>query len=341
MSNLSKEIKELFLELGMPCIEKEVSNSPSYTMFHYNLADISQLNQVEKKVKFISAYLHKDIIVKKSSIGHFALAIPNDVKEIVDFYNKDFDILFGKEKTKNKAFVGVDDSGKPVMVGLDEMPHLLIAGCSGSGKSVALNGIICSIIRNSEPEDIEFVMIDTKRVELSQYRALEERVFCEIATNSQEAIESLESVCEEIDERYQMLESMGLRKIPNEFSRVVVVIEELGDLMDASKNVIEKYLKKIARLGRACGVHLIIATQRPSAKVVTGEIKANIGCRIALQTTSMLESRIILDHNGAETLKGKGDAILKLPTGTDEIHLQCPMITDEQILKTIKNYIGD
>ena len=119
------------------------------------------------------------------------------------------------------------------------------------------------------------------------------------------------------------------------YQKLVEEIKEFGLI------ALEKYLKKIARLGRACGVHLIIATQRPSAKVVTGEIKANIGCRIALQTTSMLESRIILDRNGAETLKGKGDAILKLPTGTDEIHLQCPMITDEQILKTIKNYIGD
>lgn len=340
MSNLSKEIKELFLELGMPCIEKEVSSSPSYIMYHYNLADISQLNQVEKKVKFISAYLHKDIVVKKSNIGHFALAIPNNVKEIVDFYNKDFDILFGKEKTKNKAFVGVDDSGKPVMVGLDEMPHLLIAGCSGSGKSVALNGIICSIIRNSEPYEIEFMMIDTKRVELSPYKKLN-NCYCDVATDIADAIQMLEEACEQIEQRYKMMEESGLRKIPKYFSRVVVVVEELGDLMDASKNAVEKYLRKIARLGRACGVHLIIATQRPDAKVVTGQIKANVSCRLALQTTSAMESRIILDHNGAESLKGKGDAILKLPTGTDEIHLQCPMITDEQILKTIKNYIGE
>lgn len=341
MSNLSKEIKELFLELGMPCIEKEVSNSPSYTMFHYNLADISQLNQVEKKVKFLSAYLHKDIIVKKSNIAHFALAIPNEEKALVDFYDKEFNFIFGKSKTRNNIFVGIDDSGAPVMVSLDEMPHLLIAGCSGSGKSVALNSVLCSLLRNSKPEEIEFVMIDTKRVELSPYGELADRVYCDVAKDFQEAMEALEDVCEQITERYLYMEELKLRKIPKEFSRIIVVVEELGDLMDISNKAVEKYLKKIARLGRACGVHLIIATQRPSSKVVTGEIKANIGCRLALQTTSMLESRIILDHNGAETLKGKGDAILKLPTGTDEIHLQCPMITDEQILKTIKNYIGE
>ena len=340
MSNLSKEIKELFLELGMPCIEKEVQTSPSYIMYHYNLADISQLNQVEKKVKFISAYLHKDIIVKKSSIGHFALAIPNEEKALVDFYDKELNILFGKEKTKNKILIGIDDSGAPVMVGIDELPHLLIAGCTGSGKSVALNSIICSLLRNSEPYELEFMMIDTKRVELSPYRKLTNQ-HCTVATDLADAIELLGQACEHLEMRYKYMEGRGLRKIPEEFTRIIVVVEELGDLMDMGCKSVETYLKKIARLGRACGVHLIIATQRPSAKVVTGEIKANIGCRLALQTTSMLESRIILDHNGAESLKGKGDAILKLPTGTDEIHLQCPMITDEQILKTIQNYIGD
>lgn len=341
MEDLSRELKELLLELGVICIGKGVQKTPNYTLYHFNLVDINQFNQIEKKAKFISAYLHKDITVKKSDIGHFALAVPNEKTNIVNFYDNDFNILFGKDKTKNEIFVGVDDNGKPITINIEQMPHILVSGCTGSGKSVAINGIICSLLRNSKPNDIEFVMIDTKRVELSPYRKLKGNAYCDVSTTFQEAIESLDDVCEQIELRYKLMEEHGLRKLPNNFSRIVVVIEELGDLMAVSQKAVEKYIIKIAQLGRACGVHLVIATQRPSSKVVTGEIKANIACRLALQTTSMLESRIILDHNGAEALRGKGDAILKLPTSSTEIHLQCPMITDEQILKTIENYIGD
>ncbi|MBQ5773571.1 MAG: DNA translocase FtsK [Acetobacter sp.] len=181
-------------------------------------------------------------------------------------------------------------------------------------------------------------MIDTKRVELSPYKQIGEK--CEVATSFERGVQILKEVCYQIDARYELMEKFGYRTMPNNLYRVIVVIEELSDLMMASKKAVEKHIVKIAQLGRACGVHLIIATQRPTVDVVTGQIKANIGCRFALKTTSAIDSRNILDKSGAEKLSGKGDCLLKLPETTDEIHLQCPYISDKDIEKTIKNYSG-
>ena len=243
----------------------------------------------------------------------------------------------GNSRTE-KIFAGVDvDNGQTIILDLDEMPHILLAGTTGSGKSVALNSIICSLLKTCPAYTIKFTMIDTKRVELSPYKFLG-KDFCTVATDSTTAIELLENMCETIDNRYKLMEKNRWRKLPDMYYREVVVIEELGDLMYDSKKEVEQYIIKIARLGRACGVHLIVATQRPTVNIVTGEIKANIGCRFALQTTSYVDSINILGHSGAEQLKGKGDCLLKLPTQSKEIHIQCPYIDDDDIDRIIKNY---
>ena len=185
--------------------------------------------------------------------------------------------------------------------------------------------------------NINFTMIDTKRVELSPYKKLGED-WCSVSTNAIDAIEKLKEMCDKLDARYTLMEQNGWRKIPDNYFREIVVIEELGDLMMVSKGLVEKFIVKIAQLGRACGIHLIIATQRPTVDVVTGSIKANIGCRFALQTTSGVDSRNILGHSGAELLKGSGDCLLKLPDKPEEIHLQCPLVSDDDILEIIENF---
>lgn len=339
---MEQEIKSLFYELGIPVIQKMKHESPSYTAIHYNLVNIKQFNEVEKKVKFISAYTHTDIIYKRSKTSHFALLIPNKDKKNVDFYNKDYNYIFSEKLARPRdIFAGVDDENIPLVINLDEMPHILVAGTTGSGKSVALNNIICSILRNSQnlkdEQKPEFFMVDTKRVELSPYKYIGRK--CQVATSFEDAIQILDDVCCIIDARYKVMEECRCRKMPENIYRIIVVIEELGDLMNASKRAVEKYIVKIAQLGRACGVHLIIATQRPTVDVVTGSIKANIDCRFALKTTSAIDSRNILGHNGAEKLNGKGDCLLKLPEQAEEIHLQCPYITDEDIDKSIRNFL--
>lgn len=340
---MEQEIKMLFKELGVIVFQHEVQKSPSYTTIHYELFDITQLPEVAKKVKLISAFLHTEILIRKSNTSHFALAIPNKEKVGVNFYDEKYKYLFNKRLSKPQdIFAGITDENIPQVINLDEMPHILVAGTTGSGKSVMVNNIICSILRNSEKLDKEqrpdFYMIDTKRVELSPYKQIGEK--CEVATSFERGVQILKEVCYQIDARYELMEKFGYRTMPNNLYRVIVVIEELSDLMLASKKAVEKHIVKIAQLGRACGVHLIIATQRPTVDVVTGQIKANIGCRFALKTTSSIDSRNILDKSGAEKLSGKGDCLLKLPETTDEIHLQCPYISDKDIEKTIKNYSG-
>ena len=341
---MEKEIKGLLYELEIPVIQRSVQKSPTYTVIHYDLVDIKQLTQVEKKVKFLSAYLHKDILYRKSNISHFALAVPNEEARIVDFYDKEYNFIFNKKFSKPRnIFAGIDENNIPQVINLDELPHILVSGTTGSGKSAMLNSIICSILRSSlhlnEEEKPEFYMIDTKRVELSPYKKLGKK--CNVATNFEDAITLLDSIYNIIDARYKHMEKYGEKNIPPYIYRIIVVIEELGDLMLLSKKSVEKYIVRIAQLGRACGVHLVIATQRPTVDVVTGHIKANIGCRFALQTTSAIDSRNILGKNGAELLKGKGDCLLKLPNKSDEIHLQCPYITDEDIVKCIKKFMGE
>lgn len=336
-NKMEQQIKSLLYELGLPVIQKDVQKSPSQILIHYNLADITQLADIQKKIRFLSAYLHTDILVKKSSVGHFALSLPNPNGNIVKFYDKDYEFLFTNKFNKNRTiFAGINEENTPVLISLDNTPHILVAGTTGSGKSVMINNIICSLIRNMGDDNIEFYMIDTKRVELSSYKKLAS--VCNVANTPEDAIEMLDKVCGEIDTRYLMMEDKGWRQIPDDFYRIVVVIEELGDLMMTSKKAVEKYIVKIAQLGRACGVHLIVATQRPTVDVLTGHIKANIGCRFALQTTSAIDSRNILGHNGAELLKGKGDCLMKLPDKADEIRIQCPYLDDKDIERCIKEY---
>lgn len=335
---MEKQIKELLYDLGIPVIQREIQKSPSQILIHYNLVNIQQLNEVEKKAKFLSAYLHKDFSVKKSSIGHFALSIPNDEASIVKFYDKEYDFLFNTKFAKPRnIFVGVDEENNPRVVNLDDLPHILVAGTTGSGKSVMINNVICNLIRNAGDSNPEFFMIDTKRVELSSYRELGTDM-CHIATSFEESIEQLDTVCNYIDARYKMMEENKWKKLPDDYYRIFVIIEELGDLMMTSKSAVEKYIVKIARLGRACGVHLVVATQRATTNVITGEIKANIGCRFALQTTSKIDSRVILDKNGCELLNGKGDCLLKLPDKADEIRIKCPYLDDADIKKCIEEY---
>lgn len=324
-----EQIKKLYFELGIPVIQKDIQVAPRYTTIHYNLTNINHLNYVIKKTKLISVFIHKELEVEKSNIGHFAIKLENDNNsQSVDFNQ----FTLGKQ-SRNTIFAGVDDYNNPLFIDLSQTPHILISGMSGSGKSVMLNTAICSLLKTDKNKTNRYLFIDTKRVELSNYKKLPNGSF---AHNSEKAIEYLDYVCSLIDARYETMEIDGSKCYSS--NDVFVIIEELGDLMAISKSAVEQYIVKIARLGRACGVHLIIATQRPTVDVVTGEIKANIGCRFALQTTSAIDSRNIIGHNGAEKLKGKGDCLLKLPTESNEIHIQCPFVDESEIEKLVNKY---
>lgn len=326
-----KKLSQLFIELGITIVFLKETETSNYKLYHFKVCRISDFKNIEKQVPIISAFVQKNITYTKSTIGHFALMVQKDEYSNINllnnpkYFKNNFDI-----------FAGLDLENQPTIFNLRDIPHILIAGTTGSGKSVMVNSIICQLLLNSNYK-INFYMIDTKKVELSKYRKLKFSV-CEIATDYLEAIKLLEDACDLIDYRYEELEKKGDIKIADSSSHYVIVIEELNDLMMVSKKIVEPYIVKISQLGRACGVHLIIATQRPVVETLTGAIKANIDCRIALKTTSAIDSRNILGHSGAEKLKGKGDALLKLPTNDEEIHIQCPFINPEEIEKIIKKY---
>lgn len=332
----SKKIQTLFSELGITVISKGVTESPLCTLYHFNIINIRDFDNIEKNVSTIAKFLKQDLTYEESSFAHFAIRLNKidrppimfDCKEFLDLIPKpdDYD-----RYNELKIIAGVDSENKPITFDLNDNPHILIAGTTGSGKSMMLNNVICDLLLHKN--GLNFAFIDTKKIELSRYKKLN-NLWHKVITESNDALEYLQDICFRIDYIYEQIE-----KDENyEITPTIIVVDELNDLMMASKKSVEKYIVKIAQMGRACGVHLIIATQRPTVDVLTGNIKANIDCRIALKTASAVDSRVILDHNGAEKLIGKGDALLKLPTNDKEIHIQCPFVDVTKIPKIIEFY---
>lgn len=234
-------------------------------------------------------------------------------------------------RTPTSAALGIDEDGTPVYIDLARMPHTLIAGATGSGKSVALDAILCSLLYCASPSQMQLVLIDPKRVELGAYAGLP-HLAKPIITDTADAIYTLKQVENAMDARYKAVER-GKPIGP----RMVIVIDELADLMLTSRKAVEHSIVRIAQLGRAAGMHLILATQKPLVSVVTGLIQANTPCKLALQTASTSDSVRILGHKGAEKLLGRGDALLKLPDRVQEIRLQCAY-THPADIAAIVNY---
>jgi S-DNA-T family DNA segregation ATPase FtsK/SpoIIIE len=229
-------------------------------------------------------------------------------------------------KTKLAIPLGKSVSGEPVVADLTKMPHLLIAGATGAGKSVAINSIISSILMQSRPEDVRFVMIDPKRVELAGFQMIPHLAFSNIVVDMEKVVGTLGAVLHEMEDRYKRFATLAVRNIEsyNKHARVseplpywVVIIDELADLMMAAPFEVERQICRLAQLARATGIHLIVATQRPSVDVITGLIKANFPTRIAFAMTSQVDSRTILDMAGAERLLGRGD-MLYMPTDSSK-----------------------
>jgi S-DNA-T family DNA segregation ATPase FtsK/SpoIIIE len=252
------------------------------------------------------------------------IEVPNDSATVVTMRTvmetKEFRTL--ASKTKLALALGKGVSGVPVVADLAKMPHLLIAGATGSGKSVCMNSIIAGLMMQTTPDEVRFVMIDPKRVELSAFAKVPHMAFSEVIVDMDKVVGTLQAAVGEMESRYKRFAEMGVRNLEayNRHPRVVrkipywvLIIDELADLMMAAPFEVEKLVCRLAQLARATGIHLIVATQRPSVDVITGLIKANFPTRIAFAVTSMIDSRTILDGGGAEKLLGRGD-MLYMPT---------------------------
>jgi DNA segregation ATPase FtsK/SpoIIIE, S-DNA-T family len=230
-------------------------------------------------------------------------------------------------------------TGTPVVSDLTAMPHLLVAGATGSGKSVGLNAMICSILYKTTPADVRFLLIDPKRLELSIYEGIP-HLLAPVVTDSKEAAARLRWIVGKMDERYKLLQTKQVRSIESYNKAVgpeehlpywVVVVDELADLMVVSAGEVQTSLVRLAQIARAVGIHLIIATQRPSVDVVTGLIKANFPTRIAFQVASKVDSRTVLDGNGAEQLLGRGDMIFVPPGANKQTRVHGAWVGDDEV----------
>ncbi|HQP09869.1 MAG TPA: DNA translocase FtsK, partial [Candidatus Omnitrophota bacterium] len=237
--------------------------------------------------------------------------------------------------------LGKDIAGEPIIADLAEMPHLLIAGTTGSGKTVCVNGIIMSMLLNASPSEVKFVMVDPKMVELAPYNDIP-HLLCPVVTDTKKASGVLNWVVGEMESRYRKLSKTGVRNIKGYNAEghympyIVVIIDELADLMQVSAKTVESAITRIAQLSRAVGIHMILATQRPSVDVITGVIKANFPARISFKVASKVDSRTVLDMNGAETLLGKGDMLFIQPGAAKPTRGQCSYVRDEEINKVIQ-----
>jgi S-DNA-T family DNA segregation ATPase FtsK/SpoIIIE len=250
--------------------------------------------------------------------GLIGVEIPRSDREVVKFgaiYET------GVLSAPLHTILGNDMDGKPVVVDLSKMPHLLVAGATGSGKSVFINTMLCSIISRMSPDEVRLVLIDPKQVELTAYANLPHLAY-PLVTDAQEAGNALQHVVSEMENRYELMSKSGARNIAEYNARTgkklpmwLVVIDELADLMMVAKRDVEKSIVRITQLARAAGIHLVVATQRPSVDVITGLIKANMPSRLAFAVSSKTDSRVILDQMGAEVLTGMGDSLF-VPQGS-------------------------
>lgn len=280
-----------------------------------------------------------------------AIEIANKNTRIVDFKEVIDGMPTGKGKNLYIPF-GVNIEGKVVSADLSKFPHMLVAGTTGSGKSIYMHSVIMTLIMRNRPEDLKIVMVDPKRVELSKYKDLP-HLLCPIIKTASEAKICLKKLCDEMERRYEMLENAtvsGIREYNEEYAEpnglekmpfIVAFLDEYSDLVDSEKDI-SSYVLKLAAKARAAGIHLFIATQRPDAKIITGTIKANLPVRVALMTANAIDSTVILGQGGAEELAGHGDMLVdcSLVAKKEFVRCQCPMVENKEI-SAVANFVRD
>ncbi len=351
LERVSRLVEVKLLDFGVEAKVVGVYPGPVVTRFELDLAPgvkVSKITGLSKDLaRSLSAISVRvvEVIPGKSYIG---LELPNQHREIVRLSEVIGDEVFTQSKSPLTMVLGKDIAGKSVVADLARMPHLLVAGTTGSGKSVGVNVMICSLLYKSTPEDVRFLMIDPKMLELSVYEGIP-HLLTEVVTDMKEAANGLRWCVGEMERRYKLMSALGVRNLkgynqkiqdaqdastpikdplwkPSDDMRseppvldklpaIVVVIDEFADMMMIVGKKVEELIARIAQKARAAGIHLVLATQRPSVDVITGLIKANIPTRIAFQVSSKIDSRTILDQQGAESLLGQGD-MLYLPPGS-------------------------
>jgi len=277
----------------------------------------------------------------KAAVG---IEVPNNTRETVYFRQILESPEYQTHKSRLKIPLGKDIFGASVMSSIDKMPHLLVAGATGSGKSVAINSIILALLYNARPSEVRLVLVDPKMLELSLYNDIP-HLLTPVVTQPKKAAETLRALVAEMERRYRTLAEKGSKNIESynkavpEAERlpfIVVIIDELADLMMTVQREVEDSIMRLAQMARAAGIHLIVATQRPSVDVITGLIKANLPARISFQVSSKTDSRTILDANGAENLLGMGDMLFLPPGSAHLVRVHGCFVSEAEIKRVVE-----
>ncbi|SCZ76827.1 FtsK/SpoIIIE family DNA translocase [Acidaminobacter hydrogenoformans] len=354
----AKRLESTLMNFGVEAKVIEVSKGPAITMYEMSLSPgvkVSKVNALSDDIALALAASQVRIIAPipgKSAIG---IEIPNKDTTMVSFREILESQEYKKAESKLSIGLGKDITGRVVIGDLAKMPHLLVAGATGSGKSVCINTMIQSILYHATPEDVKLLMIDPKVVELSHYNGIPHLIL-PVVTDPKKASIALNWAVQEMTNRYKLFADTGVKEIKSYQKKakenpdmapmpyIVVIIDELADLMMVAPNQVEDAICRLAQMARAAGIHLIVATQRPSVDVITGLIKANIPSRIAFAVSSQVDSRTILDGSGAEKLLGRGDMLFH-PVGANKaIRIQGAFVSDEEVEKIvdfIKNQVED
>jgi len=358
-------LEQLLSEFNINARVVAADTGPVVTMYELELAagvkvsQIAALSNDMARALSVGAVRVVAPLPGKHTIG---IEVPNSEKEKVRI--KSMMELSGNKPQRMQIplFLGKDSSGESLVSDLAKMPHLLIAGTTGSGKSICINSIITGILLTKRPDEVKMILIDPKMVEMTAFNTIP-HLMCPIVTETQMAVKILEWATVKMDERYALLAEAKVKniadynklgaeeilkrfnpsgpeeeaKIPKKLPYIVIVLDELADLMMTAAKEIEAYIVRLAQKSRAIGIHIILATQRPQATVVTGLIKSNMPCRIGFRVAARMDSRIILDQNGAETLLGEGDMLFLKPGTSDLVRAQGTFVDDSEIKGIVKH----
>ena len=341
----SEFLEKILLDFGVSGDIKKVSHGPVVTLNEFEPAAgvkvskiINLSDDIARNTSSESARIAT--IPGRSTIG---IELPNSSRENVYLSEILSNSDFNKKDIRLPIALGKNISGIPVVGDLASMPHLLIAGTTGSGKSVCINTIILSLLYRHTPDKCKFILIDPKMLELSTYEGIP-HLLCPVITEAKKAASVLGWVVKEMENRYRLMTKEGVRNIDGYNAKhtlampyIVVVVDEMSDLMLVAGKEIENYIQKLSQMARAAGIHIIMATQRPSVDVITGTIKANFPTRISFQVTSKIDSRTILGEQGAEQLLGKGD-MLYMSSANKIVRIHAPFVSESEIEK-VNNYL--
>lgn len=352
LKNNARQLIETLRSFKVDARVVEISQGPTITRYEIEPAEGIRVNQITN--------LSKDIGLRfKADKGVMVAPVPGKSTIGIEIENKNPSVVtlrevieseeFKNHKSKLAVALGKDVSGKPIIMDLAKMPHLLIAGATGAGKSVCINTLIISLMYKADPNEVKLVMIDPKQVELGVYNGIP-HLLIPVVKDAKKATGALSWAVQEMTERYSIFERNNVRNIKGyndlmekngtpeaKMASIVIIIDEFADLMMVAPADVENYVCRIAQLARAAGMHLVIATQRPVVKFITGNIKANVPSRISFMVASVRDSQTILDIGGAEKLIGKGD-MLYMPVGeTSPSRMQCAFVSDDDVKSVVES----